>query len=277
MGVLANGSFSVRGGLAEEPSVALLWSDYWEDPSHEHRNRLVEAYQGLVGEVVGRFAARLPRIVDRGDLDTAGNVGLIAAVGSFDPSRQVRFEAYGEKRIRGALLDELRSQDWFPRPWRQRMEKQKRAVERLHARLGRRPGDEEIARELDLTIEKYETLFGTALPGAPGGSMPFRADEDAPLTGLEVVPDPHGVPPAEKLTRDELLRLVAQKLTEQEYRIVYLRYWEELSMREIGELMDLSESRVWKIHLRLIERLKDRFRVNRIEKDEGTKRGSVPS
>lgn len=262
MGVLANGSPPASGGLATDPGVARMWRDYWAESTHEHRNLLVEAYQHLVGEVVGRFAARLPRIVDRGDLETAGNMGLIAAIGSFDPSRRVRFEAYGEMRIRGALLDELRTQDWLPRPWRQRIEMQKRAVERLHSSLGRRPTDDEVSRELDLSVEEYGLIFGTALPGAPGGSMPVRGDEEPFSAGLDVVADPRGVPPGDKLTRDELLRLVAQKLTEQEYRIVYLRYWEELSMREIGELMTLSESRVCKIHSRLIERLQDRFRVH---------------
>ena len=224
----------------------------------ERRNELVEAYQKLVEDVVRRFAARLPRTIDRGDLRTAANVGLMGAVASYDPSRGVRFESYGEMRVRGALLDELRTQDWLPRPWRQKMELQKRTAERLRAELNRDPRDDEVARAMHLPLSEYEACFGTGLPGAARGPA---ADGEGP-SGLDVVPDARHDDPGERLTRDELLRLVAQRLTEQEYRIVYLKYWEELPMREIGDVMGLSESRVCKIHAHLLERLKDRFRVN---------------
>jgi len=239
-----------------------LWCDYRTAPSDETRNALVEAYQPLVRRIVQRFSVRLPRLVDRGDLVTAANVGLMAAVVSFDPTREVRFESYSESRIRGALLDELRTQDWLPRPWRQRIELQKRTLERLRADLGREPLDEEVAGAMDLPLAEYLILFGTALPGTPGGGMPARESDDEPASTLDVVADPRGDVPGETLTRTELLRLVAQKLTEQEYRIVYLKYWEELPMREIGVLTGLSESRVCKIHAKLLERLKDRFRVD---------------
>jgi RNA polymerase sigma factor for flagellar operon FliA len=174
----------------------------------------------------------------------------------------VRFESYCELRVRGALLDELRSQDWLPRPWRQRMEQQKRTLERLRAELNREPRDDEVAGVMQIPFASYELLFGTGMPGGPGATRP-TADGDAEAAqGLDVVPDARSHDPGERLTREELLGLVAQRLSEQEYRIVYLKYWEELPMREIGEVMGLSESRVCKIHARLIERLQDRFRVN---------------
>ncbi|MCZ6597584.1 MAG: sigma-70 family RNA polymerase sigma factor [Planctomycetota bacterium] len=273
MGEIANGSpgRNSRSGRRPtgpqrphkiEPSLQVLWDTFWQEASDEHRNDLVEAYQKLVGDVVRRFGARLPRTIDRGDLRTAANVGLMSAIMGFDPTRGVRFESYCEMRIRGALLDELRVQDWLPRPWRQRIELQKRTVERLRSELNRNPRDEEIARAMELSLEGYEQLFGTGLPGAPTGSMPNGDGQDEGGQGLEVVADTRNDAPGEKLTREELLRLVAQKLTDQEYRIVYLKYWEELPMREIGQVMSLSESRVCKIHARLLVRLKDRFRVN---------------
>ena len=239
----------------------VLWQAYWREGSDEHRNRLVEAYQGLVRDVVRRYAMRLPRTVDRGDLQTAANFGLMSAIASFDPSRRVRFESYAEMRIRGALLDELRTEDWLPRPWRQRLEQQKRTLEELRSNLGREPYDDEVSEEMGLPLEAYQLLFGTGLPGAPSGSMPASEDGQEQGSGLDVVADTKSDRPGEQLTRAELLRLVAQKMSEQEYRIVYLKYWEELPMREIGELTNLSESRVCKIHSRLMERLKDRFRV----------------
>jgi RNA polymerase sigma factor for flagellar operon FliA len=244
---------------AAEPVVGLLWDAYRRFPSDEHRNLLVEVYRPVLNDIVRRFASRLPRRVDRGDLGTAAHVGLMSAIAGFDPARGVRFESYCERRVRGALLDELRTQDWLPRPWRQRIERHKRVVEQLRSQTGREPLDDEIARELGIETEEFQQLFGVGLPGAPAGSMASAESADQTVGTLDVVADTRSSPPGEKLTREELLRLVAQKLTEQEYRIVYLKYWEDLPMREIGELTGLSESRVCKIHAKLLERLKDRF------------------
>jgi RNA polymerase sigma factor for flagellar operon FliA len=245
-----------RAKRSERPA---LWRAYWKQPGDEARNRLVEAYQALVHDIVLRFAQRLPRSVDRGDLITAANVGLMGAVGSFDPTRKVRFETYAEMRIRGALLDELRTQDWLPRPWRTRLDLQKRTLETLRAELGREPTDPEVAFAMELPFGEYELLFGTVLPGAPAGSMPASANGEESPFRLEGVVDMRMDQPGDELTRTELLRLLAQRMSEQEYRIVYLKYWEELSMREIGELTHLSESRVCKIHGQLLERLKQRL------------------
>jgi len=253
----------VRARLAQRAGVLRrLWREWRKSKTPETRNELALAYQDLVRTVVRRFAIRLPRFVDRGDLGTAANFGLMAAIESFDPSLGVRFESYGELRIRGALLDELRSEDWLPRPWRTRLEKHKRVVESLRAAKGGEPNETEIAAALDLGLQEYRQLFAVALPGAPNGAHTLATGESSgEIELLDVVMDPRHDTPDERLSREELLRLVAQRLTEQEYRIVYLKYWEELSMREIGELEDISESRVCKIHTRLLERLQDRLRV----------------
>jgi RNA polymerase sigma factor for flagellar operon FliA len=238
-----------------------LWRAYWKAPGDQTRNRLVEAYQLLVRDIVARLAQRLPRSVDRGDLATAANVGLIAAVKGFDPSRRVRFELYAELRIRGAVLDELRTQDWLPRPWRTRLDLQKRTLESMRSELGREPTDPEVAAEMGVPFEEYEQHFGTILPGAPAGSQQRSPNGEEMTSRLERVVDTRSDQPGELLTRSELLRLLAQRMTEQESRIVYLKYWEDLSMREIGELTRLSESRVSKIHTRLLERLKGTFQA----------------
>ena len=241
--------------------MARLWAAYRRRRGAAERNALVETYQGLVRDVVRRFATRLPKTVDPGDLSTAANVGLMAAVESFDAGRGVPFESYCELRIRGALLDELRSQDWLPRPWRSRVERHKRAIEELRSVLERPPSDEEISAALQMTLDEYRSNFGQGIPTAPSGSA-MLARGDGELSSLEVVPDTHSDAPGERLTREDLLALVAQKLSPQEYRIVYLKYWEDLPMREIGELEGLSESRVCKIHAKLLERLQERFRVS---------------
>lgn len=270
-----NGHRPVRDGIARTildlprrvdakdrlKAVERLWTSYRKATTDAARNRLVEAYQGLVREVVRRFAYRLPKSVERGDLDTAANFGLISAIEGFDPSRGVRFESYCELRVKGALLDELRNQDWLPRPWRTRIELHKRVTERLRSEQNREPADEDIAVEMGMPLEEYRQVFGVGLPGAPLGSMPTEESGEESAPGLEILEDLHGDAPGERLTRDEILKLVTQRLSVQEYRIVYLKYWEELSMREIGEIMSLSESRVCKVHARLLERLKDRFRA----------------
>jgi len=253
-----------RARLAQREGVLRrLWRAWRKCKDPATRNELALAYQDLVHTVVRRFAIRLPRSVDRGDLQTAANFGLMSAIEGFDPSRGVRFESYAELRIRGALLDELRSEDWLPRPWRARLERHKRVVEVLRAEKGAQPGEQEIAAALELDIDEYRQLFAMALPGAPSGAHTLATGESSgDMAMLDVVVDPRPSAPEERLSREELLRLVAQRLSEQEYRIVYLKYWEELSMREIGELEGLSESRVCKIHTKLLERLQDRLRVH---------------
>ena len=241
-----------------EVAADRLWKAYRRRSSDRARNKLVEHYQSFVRDIVRRFANRLPRTVDRGDLETAGNVGLMSAIVSFDPARGVRFESYCELRVKGALLDELRTQDWLPRPWRHLMERQKRAVEHLRSERCREPTVDEISQALDLTAAEYQQAFGTGLPGNLSGAS-GSGDSSDEAHNLEVVADSSGDLPGEKLTRAELLGLISQRLTQLEYRIVYLKYWEELSMREIGLVLGLSESRVCKIHARLIERLRERF------------------
>lgn len=242
-----------------ERALDRLWKAYRRRPDDETRNHLVEYYQPFLGESVRRFASRLPRSVDRGDLATAANVGLMSAIGGFDPKRGVRFEAYCELRVKGALIDELRNMDWLPRPWRARLELQKRTMERLRSEANREPLDEDVAAAMEMPLDEYRHIFGLGHLDVPLGASAEGDSEGGPL--LDIVPDTHSEGPGDKLSRDEILRLVAQRLTGQEYRLVYLKYWEELSMREIGELMRISESRVCKIHMRLLERLKDRFRV----------------
>jgi len=254
-----------KSNSLRDVQVEQLWAAYRAEPDDESRNRLVEVYQTLIKGIVRRFAGRLPRTVDRGDLGTAANMGLMSAIKGFDPERSVRFESYCELRVKGALLDELRAQDWLPRPWRQRMEQKKRTIERLSSELGRAPTDDEAATEMGLDLDLFQRLFGTGLPSAPKGSMPGDDGEDDLSQALEVVPDRHSAAPDERRIREEHMQLVTQRLTDQEYRIVYLKYWEELPMREIGLLTDLSESRVCKIHARLIDRLRDRFRVDQPE------------
>jgi len=229
------------------------------------RNALVDAYQYLVHSAVRRLLARLPRSVEPGDLLAAANVGLIAAIEAYEPARGVPFETYCEWRLRGALLDELRVQDWLPRPWRARLARLRRAAEELRSQLGREPTDDEVGEWLGWSAQELAQVSDAPLGphgygaerGASSGSG--RSNEDPPALE-DLLADRDAEPLGEKLTRDELLRVVTQHMSPLECRVVYLKYWEELPLREIGELEGLSESRVCKIHLRLLERLRAELR-----------------
>jgi RNA polymerase sigma factor for flagellar operon FliA len=236
-----------------------LWLSYRKNECDETRNRLVEFYFTFAKDQIRRFAARLPRSVDRGDLETAAHLGLMKAIVGFDPRHGVCFKSYCATRVKGACRDELRTQDWLPRPHRQRLERQKRIVERLRADLEREPHDEEVAGEMDLDVDVYERLFGVVPPGVPSGSMPAGGADDELPSSLDAVSDPDGDAPGDKLSRSETMSLVLQATDAQEFRILYLRYYESWSMKTIGEELSLSESRVCKIHARLRERLKGRF------------------
>jgi len=227
------------------------------------RNDLVEHYQPLVRVIAGALERRLPRRVERGDLETAANVGLISAIEAFDPARGVPFELYAEHRLRGALLDELRNQDWLPRPWRARLEVRRRTIDRLRAELGRDPWDEEVANALAISLREYHQDYGPALVEGPAGQSWSEDGRSFGGPALEGVPDQGREAPEERLTRDDLLRLVAQKLSVQEYRLVYLKYWEDMPLREIGTVLGLSESRVCKIHMALLDRLRDKLSSDR--------------
>ncbi len=228
------------------------------EDSEAARNGLVCAYQDLVKEIAGRLASRLPKSVERTDLENAGNLGLISAIASFEPERGIRFEAFAEVRIRGALLDELRTQDWLPRPFRRRFERRKRVVEKLRRDLAREPHDDEIAQALGVEADEYQNLFGVGLPGLGSTVGPPSAQPKWPRA-LDAVEDDRGITPDERIGDEELLAMIAESLTEQEFRVLYLRYWQDKPLREIGEDLALSESRVSKIHARMIERLSERF------------------
>lgn len=240
---------------AEAARVDRLWRRMLSLRGSTERNALVELYQPLAANAARRLLARLPRIVDPGDMLAAANVGLIAAIESFDPARGVPFESYCEWRLRGALMDELRAQDWLPRPWRARLARLRRAVDTLRAQLGREPFESEVREHLGWSFDELSSL-----PVAPPARS-VASEEDS--TSLEdVLVDGQSEGPGERMTREDLLQLVSQRLTAQECRVVYLKYWEDLPLREIGELEGLSESRVCKIHLRLLERLRQCFHAD---------------
>lgn len=254
----AQGTKAARDGDIQE-----VWRQYKTRKSETLRNVLIERYLPLVRYVAERLSAKLPKSVELDDLMSAGVFGLMDAIDGFDLGRDVKFETYCTTRVRGAILDELRAMDWVPRLVRARAHKLDAAARELEARLGRYPSDEEVAKHLRLSLAEYEemvreasavAMFSLSIP-TPAGGGDEREDRHT-----DVLEDRRSVDPTQQLQHHEIKHRVAQSLSEVEKFVVVLYYYEELTMKEIGAILDLSESRVCQIHSKIIQRLRYQFR-----------------
>lgn len=242
-----------------------LWQRYKSAPDRALRDRLILTYAPLVKYVAGRLGAGLPAHVDESDLVSYGLLGLIDAIERFDPGREIKFETYAIARIRGAIIDELRSMDWVPRSVRARARQIERAIAALEARLHRPPTDEEIAakvgmsgEELDdalLEISRSSIAALDELWSSPTGS----GDAVSLVDSLE---DPTALEPGGELEATEVKEMIGEAiagLPEREKLVITLYYYEELTLREIGEVLGVTESRVSQLHTKAILRLKARL------------------
>lgn len=229
--------------------------------SADERDAEIVRHLPLVYTVVDRVAIHLPTSVDRDDLFHAGVIGLIDAIDRFDPQRDNAFSTYAVLRIRGAVIDELRARDWIPRGHRQRARDYQRAVERLHQRLGRMPDDRELAGELGVAVDNLPDLERSAHL-ATQISLDQPVGEDG-ASLADVVGDlGRRQDPSIGLDREDQRRLLAQvleTLKEQERLVIKLYYFEGLLMKEIAEVLGVTESRVCQIHARLMSVLRLRL------------------
>jgi RNA polymerase sigma factor FliA len=238
------------------PGVDELWAAYLARPTRDDRDRLVVHYTALVSSVAHRVASGLPSYVEHADLVQSGVFGLIDAVERFDPERSPRFESYAAQRIRGAILDELRAQDWVPRSVRGRARELERAQERLEARLLRAATDRELAGELGVPVHELRGLTRQvqvvsveALDETTGGASELLADHDAP--------DPMATVQARETLRQ--LAVVVGQLGERDRLVIRLYYLENRTLAEIGRMLGVTESRVCQLHSRLVGRLRGRL------------------
>jgi len=240
-------------------TLVRLWAEFRGTEKIEARNALIEYYRPYAARVARKVKARLPRSVEFGDLEGAGDVGLIQAVQSFDPERGVPFEAFCAYRVRGAILDELRRHDWVPRPVRNRLNKLKVVVEELRRDLEREPSEIEIAGALELELHEYHRLYGGGrdTPVLAGGK-PGNEHGDGEGT-LDFYEDPRSDGPDDGAHSKELLELISQTLDAEEREILFMRFFLDYSLKDIGEIREISQSRVSKILGRIMERLKVRF------------------
>jgi len=237
-----------------------LWQEYAATRDLKLRERLILQYAPLVKYVVGRLAINLPTILESEDILSAGTIGLISAVERFDPHRGVKFETYAIARIRGAIIDELRSLDWIPRSARQRAREIEQAVSTLEAQLGRMPTDEEVAAHLNMDVETYFQALLDASVFTLSLDSPLAVDDEGDLTTLiDVQEDPDSPDPVAELESAELVELLKESiksLPERDQLILSLYYIEELTMKEISQVLHISESRVCQVHSRAIIQLR---------------------
>ncbi|MDO4575379.1 MAG: FliA/WhiG family RNA polymerase sigma factor [Planctomycetia bacterium] len=234
------------------------WEEYKADSSDQKkRNRLVEHYLPLVRYHAQRVWLRLPDGVELDDLVSAGVFGLMDAIDAFDLTRDVKFETYCAPRIRGAMLDELRNMDWVPRLVRTKAKKINEATKVLDDRLGRKPTDMEIAEYLGVSSDEFEKMSKEANTASVVSLNKKWCETDGSkeVSELDVLEDQRGEDPTSRLQKIDTMRLVTKGLKRNERLILLLYYYQDMTMKEIGATLDLSESRVSQIHSSIVQRL----------------------
>lgn len=241
------------------------WARYRKQPTGELRQRLLNTYLPLVRNVAARMAMGFPRSVELSDLINTGVIGLIEAFGNYDPERGVKFETYAVPRIRGAILDELRALDWVPRSTRAKSREIDRAMTSLENKLGRSPEKAELASHMNITVEELHV----ALDDVSSTNMlsldeiVYPDDDNRQVPRIETIHDATGNSVLGEIEKGELrsfLVVAMDRLTAQEKLVVALYYYEELTLKEIGEVMSISESRVSQIHTRAVKKLRTMVR-----------------
>jgi len=245
--------------------VAELWEDYANDTTSNARDRLILHYSPLVKFVAGRVASGLPQSIDQSDLMSYGIFGLIDAIEKFQPERGFKFETYAISRIKGAIIDELRSIDWVPRSLRAKARSLERAYSHLENELKRTPEDSEVAKELGVTEDELNTMMTQIsfvglvaldemidVGGDGGGSTTIKDTLSADATN----------DPVANFEVDEMKQMLADsinRMPDRERLVLTLYYYEGLTLAEIGEVLAVTESRVCQIHTKAILQLRGRL------------------
>ena len=250
-----------------DSDIIAVWQEYRANPTVELRNRLVERYLSLVRYNAERIWARLPDGVDLDDLISAGVFGLMDAIDAFDLNRGVKFETYCVPRIRGAMLDELRTMDWVPRLVRSKATRLEETRKALEAAIGRPPRADEMAAKLGVTIDEYQRMAGdaTAVSLVSLNKKWYETDSYKDVREIDILEDKKAEDPTHRIQNRDLMRLVTRGLNRNERLIIILYYYEDMTMKEIGATLDLSESRVSQMHSSIVARLQAQLAARRPE------------
>ena len=232
----------------------------------ENREEVIKRYSPMIKYVANRIAMRLPPHIEVDDLISVGVLGLMDAISKYDSSRGAKFKTYAEFRVRGAILDELRAMDWVPRSIRQKASNVDKVVQGLQAKLSRAPEDEEVAKEMGLSLDQFHNTLNETK------SVPIFSLEDLGIAKesgeqqslLDCLAGKADADPQTQIRLIELKEIIAKAidaLPEKERLMVSLYYYEELTMKEIGAVLEITESRVSQIHSKAVYRLRTKLKA----------------
>jgi RNA polymerase sigma factor FliA len=255
-----------KGRTTREPAPAgeiggpheRLWRDYVKTRDPATRNTLMELYLPVVSFIAERLLLTLPRSIDVEDLKSAGTFGLMDAIDGFDIDRGIKFKTYCSNRIRGAILDELRSQDWVPRLVRLKAHQIARAQAALEARHGRSPTHAEMAAELGVGLTDYSSMTEEASAHTVRSLSESWDDGsgDPAVEKIDFIRDERSFDPADLLNQEDVMRAIIRSLNRKEKQIILMYYRDGLTMKQIGTVLQLTESRVCQIHSNVMKKLK---------------------
>lgn len=237
-----------------------LWEEYAQTRSAGIRESLIMEYAGLVKIVAGRMGMYLGYTVEYDDLVGYGIFGLIDAIDKYELTKGVKFETYASLRIRGAILDQIRKMDWIPRTIRQKQKKLETAMHDLEAKFGRAATNEELAEELELSVEELEELVNQATLSNLVSLDEYL--EQGSEVQVEAGNQQRFEQPEQVIERQELKRMLAEaidSLTEKEQKVIAFYYFEELTLKEISKILEVSESRISQLHTKALRKMKDRL------------------
>jgi RNA polymerase sigma factor for flagellar operon FliA len=239
-----------------------IWKEYQKNPTQELREELIIAYAQLVKLVAGRLVMYLGHNVEFEDLVSYGIFGLIDAIDKFDAEKNVKFETYASLRIRGAILDQIRKMDWIPRTVRQRQRRIDDAVREIEMRTGKSATDEEIAAEIGLSEEEYLNWQSQLKVTNVVSLNEFEEQGTAPEPVMDTSHNSHYAQPEEVVEEEELKEKLAESLdilTEKERKVIELYYYEDMTLKEISGILDVSESRISQLHTKALLKMRKKM------------------
>jgi RNA polymerase sigma factor for flagellar operon FliA len=232
--------------------------------SYQSRDELIISHLPLVKYLVGRISTKLPPHLDQQDLMSAAIIGLITAADRFDPSRGIQFKTYAEKRIKGTIMDELRSLDWLPRTLREKYKRLESEFSKLEQKLRRNPNSEEIALAMGMELGEYFQLLEEVHTLSFISLDDFQEDDDGtPFGLLDFLEDNSAENPQNQMMARQLVQSLGdaiEQLPEKERIVITLYYYEELNLKEIGEVLSLTESRISQLHSQAVLRLRTKMK-----------------
>lgn len=250
--------------LTGEKTEQQLWRKYKKTKDPKIRDKFVKQYAPLVKYVAGKVAIGMPHNVEFDDLVGFGVFGLFDAIEKFDPDKHVKFKTYAVTRIRGAIFDELRSIDWVPRSVRQKSREIEDTIHRLEASLGRAASDEEIAKEMNMNMDEYQKTMmkcsGTSILSL--NDVWYNDDENDKVTIVDSIESPNSLNPDTIVEKEEIKRVIVEainELPEKEKKVLVLYYYEDLTLKEIGQVLEVTESRISQLHTKAIMRLRSKL------------------